>query len=262
MLSRTATKAFVAVKPAAGRPSVAVRAAGQETAAAVGSSTLSGYEYAKTLPGITAPFPDMFDPLNLATSASVRDVRRWRESEIVHGRVAMLAALGFIVGEQLEDFPAFVNFDGHITGPAIYQFQQVEARGAIFWEPLLFAIGLAESYRVGLGWATPVGNGFNSLKDDSEYRMGDLGFDPLGLGPRDDPVAWKDMQTKELNNGRLAMIAIAAFTVEELVSHQEIFEHLALRFEKEAILELDDIEKDIGAPVTQVPALVLEELAQ
>jgi hypothetical protein len=28
----------------------------------------------------------------------------------------MLAALGFIVGEQLEDFPAFVNFDGHITG--------------------------------------------------------------------------------------------------------------------------------------------------
>ena len=31
----------------------------------------------------------------------------------------MLAALGFIVGEQLEDFPAFVNFDGHITGTPI-----------------------------------------------------------------------------------------------------------------------------------------------
>jgi hypothetical protein len=42
--------------------------------------------------------------------------------------------------------------------------------------------------------------------------MGDLGFDPLGLAPKDDPVAWKEMQTKELNNGRLAMIAIAAFT--------------------------------------------------
>lgn len=71
-------------------------------------------------------------------------------------------------------------------------------------------------------------------------------FDPLGLAPKDDPVAWKDIQTKELNNGRLAMIAIAAFTAEELVSKQEIFEHLALRFEKEAILELDDIERDIG----------------
>jgi hypothetical protein len=44
----------------------------------------------------------------------------------------MLAALGFIVGEQLEDIPAFLNADGHITGPAIYQFQQVEARGAVF----------------------------------------------------------------------------------------------------------------------------------
>jgi hypothetical protein len=74
----------------------------------------------------------MFDPLNFTKGARVKDVRRWRESELVHGRVAMLAALGFIVGEQLEDIPAFLNADGHITGPAIYQFQQVEARGAIF----------------------------------------------------------------------------------------------------------------------------------
>lgn len=59
-------------------------------------------------------------------------------------------------------------------------------------------------------------------------------------------MAWKEIQTKELNNGRLAMIAIAAFTAEELVSKQEIFEHLALRFEKEAILELDDLERDVG----------------
>lgn len=87
-------------------------------------------------------------------------------------------------------------------------------------------------------------------------------FDPLGLGPKDDPAAWKEMQTKELNNGRLAMIAIAAFTVEELISHQEIFEHLFLRFEKEAILELDDVEKDLNLPVTPIPELVIEELKQ
>jgi hypothetical protein len=28
----------------------------------------------------------------------------------------MLAALGFVIGEQLEDFPAFMNFDGQVTG--------------------------------------------------------------------------------------------------------------------------------------------------
>jgi hypothetical protein len=80
-------------------------------------------------------------------------------------------------------------------------------------------------------------------------------FDPLGLGPKGDAAAWKEMQTKELNNGRLAMIAIAAFTAEELVSKQEIFEHLALRFEKEAILELDDIERDIGIKNVSVQEL-------
>lgn len=51
----------------------------------------------------------------------------------------------------------------------------MEARGAVFWEPLLLAIGLAESYRVALGWATPTGNGFNSLKEADEYELGNLG---------------------------------------------------------------------------------------
>lgn len=51
----------------------------------------------------------------------------------IAGRVSMLAALGFLIGEQLESFPVFLNADGHVTGPAINHFQQVEARGAIFW---------------------------------------------------------------------------------------------------------------------------------
>ena len=63
---------------------------------------------AKTLPGITQPFPNIFDPLNFLGSAGssnnpVRDVRRWRESELIHGRVCMLAALGFVAQEQLID---------------------------------------------------------------------------------------------------------------------------------------------------------------
>jgi hypothetical protein len=41
------------------------------------------------------------------------------------------------------------------------------------WEPLVLVIGLCESYRVACGWATPTGEGFNSLKDD--YELGNLG---------------------------------------------------------------------------------------
>jgi light-harvesting complex I chlorophyll a/b binding protein 1 len=82
----------------------------------------------------------------------------------------------------------------------------------------VLAIGLCEAYRVGKGWATPTGNGFNNLKED--YEPGFLGFDPLGIMPEDDEEL-KVMQTKELNNGRLAMIAIAGFVAQELVNQRE-----------------------------------------
>merc|ERR1712182_43130 len=107
-------------------------------------------------------------------------------------------------GEQLEDSDTWLLFDGNITGPAIGHYQQL---GQGFWEPLLLAIGICESFRVAVAWATPKGNGFNQLKED--YTPGDLGFDPLGLKPDDEQELF-ELQTKELNNGRLAMIAIPA----------------------------------------------------
>lgn len=189
----------------------------------------SALEYAKTLPGITDPFPEIFDPANMLARADgsvrpVQEVKRWREAEITHGRVSMLAALGFLIGEQLESFPVFLNADGHVTGPAINHFQQVEARGAIFWEPLVFAIGLCEAYRVSVGWADPTSSQFNTLRED--YRPGELGFDPLGLLNNASPEEKLDLQNKELNNGRLAMIGIAGFVAQELVDGQEIFDHI------------------------------------
>ena len=70
-----------------------------------------------TLPGISAPFNSpYFDPAGFSTTAKPAEIKRWREAELTHGRVSMLAALGFIIGEQLEDFPAFLNVDGNITG--------------------------------------------------------------------------------------------------------------------------------------------------
>jgi Chlorophyll A-B binding protein len=61
----------------------------------------------KTLPGISAPFENIFDPADLIGRADgsvrpVQEIKRWREAEITHSRVAMLAAVGFVIGEQLE----------------------------------------------------------------------------------------------------------------------------------------------------------------
>ena len=51
-------------------------------------------------------FADIFDPADFLGNARQKaDVKRWRESELTHGRVAMLASLGFITQEQIIDFP-------------------------------------------------------------------------------------------------------------------------------------------------------------
>lgn len=54
------------------------------------------------------------------------------------------------------------------------------------------------------------------------FFAGNLGFDPLGLTPKDS----KDfdlMRTKEINNGRLAMIGIAGIVAQELVTSEKVF---------------------------------------
>lgn len=51
---------------------------------------------------------------------------------------------------------------------------------------------------------------------------GDLKFDPLGFKPTE-PAAFKLIQTKEINNGRLAMLAIAGIVAQELATGEAIF---------------------------------------
>ncbi|KAL7519013.1 hypothetical protein ACHAWF_000210, partial [Thalassiosira exigua] len=57
-----------------------------------------------------------------------------------------------------------------------------------------------------------------------EYIPGNLGFDPLGLKPADE-TEFVTMQTKELQNGRLAMLAAAGFMAQELADGKGIIEH-------------------------------------
>jgi hypothetical protein len=45
----------------------------------------------------------------------------------------------------------------------------------------------------------------------------------LGLKPTD-PTKFADIQTRELQNGRLAMLGVAGMCAQELVNHKTIFE--------------------------------------
>jgi hypothetical protein len=176
---------------------------------------------AEELPGSLAPV-GFFDPLGFAEKADEATMKRYREAELTHGRVAMLATVGFLVGEKVEG-SSFL-FDSQITGPAITHLAQVPV---LFWVLLGTAIGASEQLRATIGWVDPkdVPVGQAGLLR-TEYTPGDIGFDPLGLKPTD-PEELKIMQTKELQNGRLAMLAAAGFMAQELVDGKGILEHLA-----------------------------------
>merc|ERR1712071_592420 len=172
------------------------------------------------LPGALAP-AGVFDPLGLAEKATDATLARYREAELAHGRVAMLATIGFLVGEKVEG-SSFL-FDSQISGPAITHITQVPDG---FWAVIIAFIGAYEASRAEAGWVDPADFPVDQpglLNDD--YSPGDLKFDPLGLKP-EDPEEFAIMQTKELQNGRLAMIAAAGFLAQEAVDGKGIIEHL------------------------------------
>merc|ERR1712154_123404 len=127
----------------------------------------------------------------------------------------MIAAVGYLAGEGL---PSPFG----ITGPANDQLQQVPLPAFAL---LTVAIAAAELKRATIGWVEPNLGSWTktlwTLRDN--YYPGDLGFDPLGFKPTD-ANAFADMQTRELQNGRLAMLGVAGMCSQELVNHKTIFE--------------------------------------
>jgi hypothetical protein len=175
---------------------------------------------ADDLAGALAPF-GFFDPLGFAEKADENTLKRYREAELTHGRVGMLAVIGFLVGEKVEG-SSFL-FDASIKGPAISHLAQVPAP---FWGVLAIGIAKVELDRAQYGWVPPRDAGdVGMLRDD--YDAGDINFDPLGLKPTDaDELA--SIQSKELNNGRLAMLAAVGFMAQELVDGKGILEHFGV----------------------------------
>ena len=86
-------------------------------------------------------------------------------------------------------------------------------------------IAKAESIRAEIGWVEPKNVPFDQPGQlRTEYIPGDIGFDPLNLRP-EDPSEFDELATKELQNGRLAMLAAAGFMAQELADKKGIVEH-------------------------------------
>jgi len=165
----------------------------------------------ESLAGISAPL-GFFDPAGFCKDASEGKIRFYREVELKHGRVAMLASVGFVVAESFHPF-----FGGGIDVPSFIAFQETPLQ--TFWSAVVMVIAIPEVFSV-FSFNSPFGGEPWSIRSD--YDPGDLGFDPLSLKP-EDPEKLKIMQTKELNNGRLAMIGIAGMIGQELVTGSKLF---------------------------------------
>jgi len=181
-------------------------------------------KFAFGLPGTLEPAED-FDPFGFADGADLQQMKGYREAETTHGRVAMLAVIGFLVTEGPLSFHPLFDTASKDIGPAIRHLDEVRASTPFFFEILAVVIGAAEFARSTVGWEKP-GNDENlALKAD--YYPGDIGFDPLGLKP-DNWEEFSEMSTKELQQGRLAMLGIAGIVAQELVNGKEIFVTLGL----------------------------------
>mmetsp|Transcript_46245 Transcript_46245/g.100532 ORF Transcript_46245/g.100532 Transcript_46245/m.100532 type:complete len:465 (+) Transcript_46245:67-1461(+) len=138
--------------------------------------------------GICAPLTEKFDPLNLASSEE--KLARYTEAEIKHGRVAMIACVGYVMPEVFR-FPGCENFENGLGA-----LTTLPAEG---WIQLVAFMGAHEI----LVKARPGGMG------PSDFG---LGTELLEGKPAEEV---ERRQTSERNNGRLAMIGIMGLMVQD-----------------------------------------------
>lgn len=141
-----------------------------------------------------------FDPLNLATFGSDETLRWFRASELKHSRVAMVATTGYLINAAGIHFPGMLSSD--ISFESLSTMNPFDAWDAVPTAgkaQILVTILAAEL--------------ITEAKGTHYMKGGDL---PTMVFPAIDfsGVSKETIdrkRTSELNNGRLAMIAIMSF---------------------------------------------------
>eukprot|EP00520_Triparma_pacifica_P013847 CAMPEP_0118653320 /NCGR_PEP_ID=MMETSP0785-20121206/11771_1 /TAXON_ID=91992 /ORGANISM="Bolidomonas pacifica, Strain CCMP 1866" /LENGTH=193 /DNA_ID=CAMNT_0006545861 /DNA_START=15 /DNA_END=593 /DNA_ORIENTATION=+ len=131
-----------------------------------------------------------FDPIGFTEWF---DMKWLREAEIKHGRVSMLAALGFWQ-QQYVTLPGMTPVADSNLAPSVV--------GASAMLQIIVWMGVLEF------WTNKGNVTMETMFKDPKRIPGDLGFDPLGLASGKSKEEMERMQLRELKNGRLAMLAI------------------------------------------------------
>lgn len=160
-----------------------------------------------------------FDPLGFAKDKGL--LLQYREAELKHARLAMLASVGWVMSElwhtPLAELLGAENLLQEDKAEFLAKAPSVLNGGlqnvpVFFWISTLLLTGAIE------GWRMLSINEQGPLK----FTPGQLGFDPLGFYAQEGAKGRMDLQTKELNNGRLAMLAIAFFAASEFATNAAV----------------------------------------
>lgn len=137
------------------------------------------------------------DPAEAAAAVSLM-----REAELKHARMAMLAVVGWPMAELMNPLTS-------TNGRA----------------PALFNGGLGEVLPFVLVVA-----GFAAFQEMKKVEGGDFGFDPLGFQKDVGAYQQRLYRSQELFNGRLAMLAITGFAVQEFLWQKPVVEQTPFFF--------------------------------
>merc|ERR1719277_1081085 len=88
--------------------------------------------------GVIAP-TGFFDPLGFSTECSAGRLLFYREAEIKHGRIGMVAFLGLLIGEKFHPM-----YGGELAVPAMNAFKQTSM--ANFWFAASVAVAIPEIF--------------------------------------------------------------------------------------------------------------------
>ena len=134
-----------------------------------------------------------FDPLGLSKGKSDVIMQTYREAELKHGRVAMAACLGWYITSS-GVHPAF---NSALSSDPLKAATELDPVG---WLQFVLGCGAIE-------WLS------EKIKARPGYNPGDI----LGASywVDDSDEGWVDYQNKEINNGRLAMVAIMGIITQD-----------------------------------------------